>query len=517
MMKAQKAHNSSDVTVSAKTIRRLAIANRGEVAVRIIRACQEMGIETVLLHSEPDERTRAYRMADHNVQIGPAATAESYLSIEKNIQGALSAKADAIHPGFGFLSENADFAEACEKAGLIFVGPTPQSIRTLGDKVLSKDIAKKLKIPLVPCYEGETQDVKVLVKEAERIGFPVIVKAAAGGGGRGMKVILKREEATALIESAQREAMSAFGSSKVFLEKYLNNAKHIEFQIFADASGKVQHLNERECSVQRRHQKIIEEAPSPSLTIELRKAMGEASVALVAHVGYRGAGTVEFLLQDGHFYFMEMNTRLQVEHPVTEMVMGVDLVKAQLLTAQGLPVLMNAAEGPRGHSIECRLYAENPYQGGVPSTGLLGMIQWPEGFGRRFEYGFEEGDEVTPYYDSMIAKLIVWDESRDLAITKMLKVLEESIVFGVHTNIPLLSKIISHKEFRDGSMTTRFFETHFSKSLEAPSLSVEAQQFVDQSLRRLRSQESGGNGVSSSNGISCDSLSSPWLGHWRMI
>lgn len=515
-MKSTKV-NSQEIPPTVKSIKRLAIANRGEVAVRIIRACQEMGIETVLLHSEPDVITRAYRMSDHKVQIGSAPTAESYLSIEKNIQGALSAKADAIHPGFGFLSENADFAEACEKAGLIFVGPTAQSIRTLGDKVLSKDIAKKLKIPLVPCYEGENQDVKILVKEAERIGFPVIVKAAAGGGGRGMKVILKKEEASSLIESAQREAMSAFGSSKVFLEKYLNNAKHIEFQIFADAAGKVQHLHERECSVQRRHQKIIEEAPSPSLTDELRKAMGEASVALVAHVGYRGAGTVEFLLQDGHFYFMEMNTRLQVEHPVTEMVMGVDLVKAQLLTAQGLPALTHVAGmAPRGHSIECRLYAENPYQGGVPSTGLLGMIQWPEAFGRRFEYGFDEGDEVTPYYDSMIAKLIVWDETRDLAMAKMMKVLEESIVFGVHTNIPLLSKIISHREFREGSMTTRFFETHFSESLAAPSLSAEAQQFVDQSQRRLRSQESGDNGLSS-NGISDDSLSSPWLGHWRTI
>lgn len=496
-------------------IKRLAIANRGEVAVRIIRACQEMGIQTVLLHSEPDSRTRAFRMADHHVQIGPAPTAESYLSIEKNIQGALAAKADAIHPGFGFLSENADFAEACEKAGLIFVGPTAQSIRTLGDKVLSKDIAKKLKIPLVPCYEGDTQDVKVLVGEAERIGFPVIVKAAAGGGGRGMKVILKKEEAAGLIESAQREAMSAFGSSKVFLEKYLNNAKHIEFQIFADATGKVQHLNERECSVQRRHQKIIEEAPSPSLNPALRKVMGEASVALVAHVGYRGAGTVEFLLQDGNFYFMEMNTRLQVEHPVTEMVMSVDLVKAQILTAQGLPALSHLSDrAPRGHSIECRLYAENPYQGGVPSTGLLGMMQWPEAFGRRFEYGFEEGDEVTPYYDSMIAKLIVWDETRELAMAKMLKVLEETIVFGMHTNIPLLSQIISHEEFRDGSMTTRFFETHFSQSLEAPKLSAEAQQFVEQSLRRLRFEE-GRN--QNANGLASDLMASPWLGHWRGI
>jgi len=515
---------STVVKTQIKKITRVAIANRGEVAVRIIRACQEMGLETVLLHSEADVRTRAYRMADLKVKIGPAPTAESYLSIENTVEGALSAKADAIHPGFGFLSENADFAEACEKKGLIFIGPSPQSIRTLGDKVLSKDIAKKLKIPLVPCYEGETQDVKLLIKEVERIGLPVIVKAAAGGGGRGMKVIHNLTEAASLIESAQREAMAAFGSSKVFLEKYLNNAKHIEFQIFADAAGKVQHLFERECSVQRRHQKIIEEAPSPSLSLELRKAMGEASVALVAHVGYRGAGTVEFLLQDGKFYFMEMNTRLQVEHPVTEMVMGVDLVKAQLLTAQGLPALTNITQlTPRGHSIECRLYAENPYQGGVPSTGLLGMIQWPESFGRRFEYGFEEGDEITSYYDPMIAKLIVWDETRDLAIQKMFKVLDDSIVFGVHTNIPLLRQIISHQEFKDGSMTTQFFEKHFSQSLETPIRSAEAQAFIEQSARMLRSSESMDKGEKTfGSGNSSDRTSgfntiNPWIGHWRML
>lgn len=494
--------------MTTRTIKTLAIANRGEVAVRIIRACQEMGIKTVLLHSEADVRTRAYRMADQKVCIGPAPTAESYLSITRNIQVALSAGADAIHPGFGFLSENADFADACGKAGLIFVGPSAASIRTLGDKVQSKVIAKKLNVPLVPGYEGDLQEPSHLVKEAERIGLPVIVKAAAGGGGRGMKVIHRIEEAQELIESAQREAQAAFGSSKVFLEKYLNKAKHIEFQIFADCNGRVQHLFERECSVQRRHQKIIEEAPSPSLTPSLRQQMGEAAVALVQAVGYRGAGTVEFLLQDGRFYFMEMNTRLQVEHPVTEMILGVDLVKAQINTAQGQVVWESKAEfQPRGHSIECRLYAENPYQGGVPSTGLLGFQQWPEAFGRRFEYGFEEGDEITPFYDPMIAKLIVWDESRDLAIQKMLKVLEESVVFGVHTNIPLLSKIISHSEFIDGSMTTRFFETHFSESLKEPELSPEAKEFISQAQRRLQTSEA----------ISTVSGSNPWLGFWRNV
>jgi 3-methylcrotonyl-CoA carboxylase alpha subunit len=273
-------------------------------------------------------------------------------------------------------------------------------------------------------------------------------------------------------------------------------------------TGRVQHLYERECSVQRRHQKIIEEAPSPSLSSDLRKQMGDAAVALVQSVGYRGAGTVEFLLQDGHFYFMEMNTRLQVEHPVTEMVMGIDLVKAQILTAQGKPALANASTlSPRGHSIECRLYAENPFLGGVPSTGSLGLQKWPEAFGRRFEFGFEEGDEITPFYDPMIAKLIVWDESRELAIQKMLKVLEESIVFGVHTNIPLLSQIISHPEFADGSMTTRFFETHFSDPLKEGELGAEVKFFIDQVQKRLDSK------VSPENQTEL----SPWMSFWRGV
>lgn len=494
------------MNANMKPIKILAIANRGEVAVRIIRACQDLKIQTLLLHSEADVRSRAFRMADFKVCIGPAPTSESYLSISRNIQGALAGGADAIHPGFGFLSENAQFAEECEKAGLIFVGPSAHSIRTLGDKVRSKEIAKLLNIPLVPGYEGEQQDPHHLVKEVDRIGLPVIVKAAAGGGGRGMKVIHRREEALDLIESAQREAKAAFGSSKVFLEKYLNKAKHIEFQIFAGADGKVKHLFERECSVQRRHQKIIEEAPSPSLSEDLRRQMGDAAVSLVQQVGYRGAGTVEFLLQDGAFYFMEMNTRLQVEHPVTEMVLGVDLVKAQILTAQEIPVLLMSKElEPRGHSIECRLYAENPFLGGVPSTGDLGMIHWPEAYGRRFEFGFEEGDEITPFYDPMIAKLIVWDESRERAIEKMLTVLRETVVFGVNTNIPLLEKIVDHREFKNGQMTTRFFETYFSEPLSPPSMTEETKIFIEEARRRCQMATSGVEGSSTN----------PWIGYWR--
>ena len=465
-------------------IKRLAIANRGEVAVRIIHACEEMGIETILLHSEADVNTKAYRLADKRICIGPAPTIESYLNIEANVNGAKAGGADAIHPGFGFLSENADFAEAVTKAGLIFVGPTAASIRKLGDKVSCKELAKKLGLPLIPGYQGENQSVPALVKEAEKIGFPVIVKAGAGGGGRGMKVLRDAKSSTELIESAQREAQAAFGSPKVFLEKYLDHAKHIEFQIFGDATGKVIHLFDRECSVQRRHQKIIEESLSPSVTPDFRRKMGEAACSIAEAAGYRGAGTVEFLFQDEQFYLLEVNTRLQVEHPVTEMVMGVDLVKAQILTAEGEPVFSDRdILIPKGHAIECRIYAENPFLGGVPSTGVLGKVDWPEGPGRRFEYGFEEGDEITPFYDSMIAKVIVWDENRTRCLKKMTRVLRDSIVFGVQTNIPFLIEILAHPEFVNGTMTTRLIDQSFSQPLPEFNFEDWEKKAIDQIYR----------------------------------
>ncbi len=486
-----------------KKFKRIAIANRGEVAVRIIRACEEMGIETVLLHSDADINTRAYRIATKTICIGSAETTKSYLNIPANIEGALASGAEAIHPGFGFLSENADFADACDKAGIIFIGPSAKTIRELGDKVHCRELAKKAGLPLVPGYEGENQEVSHMLKEAENIGLPVIVKAAAGGGGRGMKLVSSMKEARELIESAQREALSSFGSSKVFIEKYLDHAKHIEFQIFGDSTGQVIHYFDRECSVQRRHQKIIEEATSPSLTDELRRQMGEAAVAIAQLGKYKGAGTVEFLLQDGKFYLLEVNTRLQVEHPVTEMVMGVDLVKAQILTAQGEFVFnSHQLRIPHGHSIECRIYAENPYLGGVPSTGKLGKVEWPEGPGRRYECGFDEGDEITPYYDSMIAKVIVWDESRSRAIQKMVYVLKDSVIFGVQTNIPYLIKILNHSEFVNGTMTTRFVETYFKDPIVLPELSEVEKRLVEKAL-----QQSRGGLV----GIS------PWQSFWRGI
>ncbi len=498
---------------SARRIEKIAIANRGEVAVRIIHACQELGIRTVLLHSEADQGSRAWRLADERVCIGPAPTAESYLRIDRNIEGAIAAGAQAIHPGFGFLSENADFAAACEKAGLIFIGPRAETIRALGDKISAKKLIEKANVPTVPGYMGEDQRTARLIVEAERIGFPVIVKAAAGGGGRGMKVIRSRAEAGELIASAQREAQSAFGSSTVFLEKYLDHAKHIEFQIFGDFTGRCVHLFERECSVQRRHQKIVEEALSPSLTPELREKMAKAAVALAETAGYSGAGTVEFLVQDGEFYFLEMNTRLQVEHPVTEMVLGVDLVKAQILNAAKEFRLWKQEElVPRGHAIECRVYAEDPYNRGLPSTGRLIGMHWPEGPGRRFEVGFEAGDEITPFYDPMIAKIIVWDEDRPRAIRKMLRVLDETIIFGVRTNIPYLKAILSHPEFVSGTMTTQFIQTYFPEGLEPRELSDFEKTFAAKALPLVRHGQAVDSGSAPSSGVK-----DPWREGWRFV
>lgn len=495
-----------------KTIKRIAIANRGEVAVRIIRACEELGLETVLLHSDADISSRAYRMATKKICIGPAPTAQSYLNIEANVNAAIAAGADAIHPGFGFLSENADFAEQCEKNGLVFVGPSADAIRKLGDKVFFKNLAKKAGLPLIPGYEGEDQSLETLLKEVEKIGLPVIVKAAAGGGGRGMKLIREMSEAKDLIESAQREAHSAFGSPKVFLEKYLERAKHIEFQIFGDSTGHVVHLFDRECSVQRRHQKIIEEATSPSLTEDLRRKMGEVACMIASLGKYKNAGTVEFLLQDKQFYLLEVNTRLQVEHPVTEEVLGVDLVKMQILTAQGNFVFSpQDIRIPKGHSIECRVYAENPYMGGMPSTGKLGMVEWSEGPRRRFEYGFEAEDLITSHYDPMIAKVIVWDETRSRAIDKMIRTLKDSTVFGVYTNIPYLIEILDHEEFRSGKMTTRFIETFFADGLKAKVEDEEIKKWAQTVYKQLRTRQ-----VGTTSSVMTQ-VSSPWTSYWRGV
>lgn len=485
-----------------RKIEKLAIANRGEVAVRILRAAQEMGIETVLLHSEADVSSLAYRLADETVLIGPSAVQESYLNIEANVNAAIASGCDAIHPGFGFLSENADFAQAVEKARILFVGPTPESIRLFGDKISAKNLVKKAGGPTIPGYEGEDQSLERLKAEAERIGYPVMVKAAGGGGGRGLRVIRNSSEAATQIEAAQREGLSAFKSKSVFLEKYLDRAKHIEFQIFGDARGQVYHLFDRECSVQRRHQKLIEESLSAQLDHHLRDKMAKVAVEIAQTAQYRGAGTIEFLVQDGEFYFMEMNTRLQVEHPVTELVLGVDLVKAQLLTAMGAPVLFEQRDlVPRGHAIECRINVEDPEKNGMPSTGLLGDCYWPNGPGRRFEIGFESGDEITGFYDSMIAKVVVWDETRYRAIQKMKRTLSETVIFGLKTNIPYLLKILSHPEFVEGRMTTRFIETHYPNGLTPQDLDPDELLVVEELKKKTAYHQP----LESSQG-----LKSPW-------
>lgn len=492
-------------------IKKLAIANRGEVAVRIIRACEELGIESILLHSEPDVNSRAYRLATKTICIGPAAVAESYLNIAANIQAALSMQADAVHPGFGFLSENADFAEAVQKAGMIFVGPSADAIRKLGDKVHFKNLARRAGLPLVPGYDGEDQTIETLLQECDRIGYPVIVKAAAGGGGRGMKVITEQSQAIAQISSAQREAKVAFGSEKVFLEKYLDRAKHIEFQIFGDSSGKIEHLFERECSVQRRHQKIVEEALATHLSDEVRKQMAECAQAIAQAGQYKSAGTVEFLLQDNKFYLLELNTRLQVEHPVTEEVMGMDLVKMQILTAENNFVFdSRKVKVPHGHAIECRLYAEDSYAGGMPSVGKLGLVHFPEGPRRRFEYGFEEGDEITSFYDPMIAKVIVWDESRPRAIQKMVEVLKTTIVFGVKTNIPFLLEILQHRDFVMGTMTTNFIQKYFPQGLAPQKLTMEQEQVAEWARQHLHAPHSASDGTGQPF-----PAQSPWTHRWE--
>ncbi len=493
-----------------RRIDKIAIANRGEVAVRIIRACQELGIETVLLHSDVDKNTLAFRLSDETVCIGSAPANESYLNIQANIDGAISLGADAIHPGFGFLSENAAFAEACEKNRLIFIGPSADAIRLFGDKISAKNLVKKAGVPVLPGYNGEDQSLDCLLAQVETIGYPAIVKATAGGGGRGLRIIPNKESAKEAIESAMREGLSAFGSSEVFLEKYLGSAKHIEVQVFVDSSSQGFHLYERECSVQRRHQKIIEEAPAQEVPLKVKQQMYDAAIKIAKEAKYIGAGTVEFLYQDGEFYFLEMNTRLQVEHPVTEMVLGVDLVKAQILTASEQSLLWEKELlSQRGHAIECRIYAEDPYNKGVPSTGKLGYCYFPNGGGRRFEVGFEPGDEITSFYDSMIAKVIVWDENRPRAIQKMKTTLKQTIIFGLKTNIPYLLEILSHNEFVDATMTTQFIEKNYPDSLKKPTSSEleSLGELLNQSVSQASESQPGGAALHPS----------PWVHGWEHL
>lgn len=443
-------------------IEKVLIANRGEIAVRIMTACKELGIKTVAVYSEVDANSPHVRIADEAYPLGDPAPLESYLNMDKIMTAAHDTKAEAVHPGYGFLAENPTFAERCEKEGIIFIGPTSKVIRLMGHKVEAKKTIKKAGVPVIPGYHDENQTIDVLVEEGLKIEFPLLIKAASGGGGKGMRVVRKKEELETLIESCKRESLKAFGDDSVFLEKYVDRPRHVEFQVLGDEHGNMIHLCERECSIQRRHQKIIEETPSTALNPALRKEMGEAAVKAAGAVGYTNAGTVEFMI-DGNknFYFLEMNTRLQVEHPVTEFVTGIDLVKWQLRIASGEELTMTQHQvTQRGHAVECRIYAEDPHNDFLPSTGVLYYVELPQGVNVRNDSGIESGMEITSYYDPLLAKLTVYAENRDEAIQKMMWALSNYMVLGVTTNVSFLRQVLSHEAFKKGDITTHFIEEH---------------------------------------------------------
>ena len=439
-------------------IKKLLIANRGEIALRIHRACHEMGIQTVAVHSTADADAMHVRLADEAVCIGPPAAKDSYLNVANIISAAEITHVDAIHPGYGFLSENAQFAEIVESHGLIWVGPKPEHIRTMGDKVEAKRTAAKLGLPLVPGSEGPVDGPEEARAVAAETGYPLIIKAASGGGGRGMKLVHHEDELDSQMAQARSEAKAAFGDDTVYIEKYLGDPKHIEFQIFGDGEGNAIHIGERDCSVQRRHQKVIEEAPSPVITAEQRAHMGEVVRKAMADMGYRGAGTFEFLYENGEFFFIEMNTRLQVEHPVTEMISGIDLVREQIRVAQG-DGLSVAQEDIvlHGHAIECRINAEDP-ETFAPSPGLVKNFVAPGGMHVRVDSGLYAGYKVPPYYDSMIAKLIVYGRTREGCILRLKRALEEFVVEGMKTTVPLQQKIIRDPTFLEGDYTIKWLE-----------------------------------------------------------
>jgi len=440
---------------------KILIANRGEIACRIIKTARRLGIATVAVYSEADAAARHARLADEAVLIGPAPARDSYLAIDKILAAARQTRAQAIHPGSGFLSENPDFAEACAAEGIVFIGPSVEAMRAMGSKSSAKTLMEQAGIPLVPGYHGDCQEPAFLREQAERIGYPVLIKASAGGGGKGMRIVERTEDFDAALTSCRREALAAFGDERVLLEKYLSQPRHIEIQIFGDTLGNHVHLFERDCSVQRRHQKVLEEAPAPGMTPDRRATMGNAAVAAARAVGYVGAGTVEFIVSpDGVFYFMEMNTRLQVEHPITEMITGLDLVEWQLRVAAGEPLPLSQQQLQiHGHALEARIYAEDPGKGFLPSTGKLVRLTPPEeDLYVRVDTGVEEGDEIRPFYDPMIAKLIVWDANREQALARMLRALAQYRVVGVANNIDFLSRLVASPAFSGADLDTSLIE-----------------------------------------------------------
>jgi len=444
--------------------RKILIANRGEIALRIIQACRELGIQTVAVCSTADRDSLHVTYADEDICIGPPPSKGSYLNISSIISAAEITGADAIHPGYGFLAENAHFAEVLQECRIAWIGPRPEVIRLMGDKAKARQTAATAGVPVLPGSQEPLQDAEDARRFAAEVGYPVILKAAAGGGGRGMRIVYSEGEVASQFSTARQEAEKAFGDGSIYLEKYLVEPRHIEFQVFGDHHGHVIHLGERECSIQRRHQKLIEEAPSPALTPELRDQMGAAAVALCEAVRYENAGTIEFLLDsDGRFYFMEMNTRIQVEHPVTEMVTGIDLVKLQIQVAAGERLHLGSGLKPRGHAIECRINAENP-DTFAPSPGKLKTFHLPGGPGTRVDTHGYEDYVIPPYYDSLVAKLIVHDRTREQAIARMSRALDFFVVEGIHTSIPLHKRILRDPDFIAGRLSTRFMERFLQRS-----------------------------------------------------
>ncbi|WP_396222289.1 acetyl-CoA carboxylase biotin carboxylase subunit [Gemmatimonas sp.] len=449
--------------------KKVLIANRGEIALRVIRACRELDIQTVAVYSEADRESLHVRFADDDVCIGPPPGRDSYLKIPRLIAAAEITGADAIHPGYGFLAENAEFAETCRASGITFIGPTPDQIRVMGDKASARRAMQEVGVPIVPGTPGPVEDPEEALEFARQIGFPVIIKAAAGGGGKGMRVARDPDDFLRSFQLARSEALSAFGNGDVYVEKFLERPRHVEFQVLGDTHGNVIHLGERDCSVQRRHQKLIEEAPCPVMTPELRERMGEAATRGAKAINYVGAGTIEMLLdEDGSFYFMEMNTRIQVEHPVTEQLTGVDLVKEQIRVAAGLPLSVKELPPFRGHVIECRVNAEDPSRNFQPSPGKLEVFHQPGGPGVRIDTHAYAGYTVPPFYDSMIAKLIVQGATREEALKRMQIALESFVVEGVKTTMPFLARVMQHPDFQAGKVHTKWLEFEGAGLLKEP-------------------------------------------------
>ena len=485
------------------------IANRGEIACRIARTARRMGLRTIAVYSQADGQALHVRLCDEAHAIGPAPAAESYLVIDNIIAAAKAARADCIHPGYGFLSENAAFAEACAAAGIAFVGPPPSAMRAMGLKDRAKALMEKAGVPVVPGYHGDMQDAKFLGRKAYEIGYPVLIKAVAGGGGKGMRRVDKHADFDVALEGAQREAQAAFGDARVLIEKYVTAPRHIEMQIFADTHGNAIHLNERDCSLQRRHQKVIEEAPAPGMSAALRATMGAAATAAAKACGYVGAGTVEFIadgaggLKADGFWFMEMNTRLQVEHPVTEAITGLDLVEWQFRIAAGETLPLTQDKVPvQGHAGEARLYAEDPERGFLPSTGKLVALQFPQGQGLRVDTGVEQGDAVAPFYDPMIAKLIAHGDTRDAALNTLANALDKTIVVGPRSNAGFLSRLCRADEFRGGDFDTGFIDRNLAslkaepQGLDAAAVAAGARELLAQKRARIA--------------VDADAPSSPW-------